>query len=208
MGKDREAEGEGVRAEPDLLMVVCQDRLSAFQDLLQRGVWVKALIGSTVQSFLCDGLGMDPHYVDERIQTVFLNGKAVDDPSSAVITDHSTIALSAAMPGLLGATLRKGSYYSRMRSEISYRAQEGVRPHEGWILLKLFNLLPREIGPLVLQKGARVKGKDIQDFLGKRSSFFWQGCMDVRLKGKKVDPGMLVDMKWPEQDVFLRVQVA
>jgi hypothetical protein len=202
---DRKKERDVAQPDLDLLMVVQHDRLSAFQDLLQRGVSVKALIGSTVQSFLCKGLGMDPKYVEERIQTVFLNGKAVDDPSSAVITDQATIALSAAMPGLLGATLRKGSYYSRMRSEISYTAEGEIRLHEGWVLLKLFNLLPREIGPLVLQKGVRVKGRDIQDFLRKRPSFFWQGCTDVRLNGKKLAPQGLVEISWPEEDIFLRV---
>jgi hypothetical protein len=206
MVHDGEKEGGGAQPEQDLLMVVRDDRISHFQELLQRGVRVKALIGSTVQSFLCDGLGIDPQYVEERIQTVFLNGKAVDDPSSAIITDRSTIALSAAMPGLLGATLRKGGYYSRMRSEISYPGEGEIQPHEGWVLLKLFNLLPREIGPLVLQKGVAVKGKDLQDFFIKRSSFFWQGCVEVRLKGKKLDPAKLVEMKWPEEDVLLRVQ--
>jgi hypothetical protein len=199
-------EGGGAQPEEDLLMVVRHDRMSAFQELLQRGVRVKASIGSTLRSFLCDRLGIDPQYVEERIQTVFLNGKAVDDPSSAVIMDHSTIALSAAMPGLLGATLRKGSYYSGMRSEISYTAERKVQPHEGWILLKLFNLLPREIGPLVLQKGVGVKGKDLQDFLTKRSSSFWQGCVEVNLNGKRLDPARLVEIKWPEEDVLLRVQ--
>jgi hypothetical protein len=209
MTNDGEKEGGGAQPEEDLLMVVRDDRMSAFQELLQRGVRVKAMIGSTVQSFLCDGLGIDPQYVEERIQTVFLNGKAVDDPSSAVIMDNSIIALSAAMPGLLGATLRKGSYYSRMRSEISYTGEGKGQLHEGRVLLKLFNLLPREIGPLVLQKGVGVKGKDLQDFLVKRCSIFRQGCVDARLKGEKLDPARLAEIKWPEgEEVVIRVQPA
>ena len=60
----------------------------------------------------------------------------------------------------------------------------------------------------MLQKGVRVKGKDLQEFLEKRASSFWQGCLDVRLKGKKLDPARLVEMKWPEGDVLLTVQVS
>ena len=72
-------------------------------------------------------LGLSPEYVDKRIQTLFLNGKAIDNPDTALLKEDSTLALSAAMPGLLGATLRKGSYYARMRNEISYQEQsEGI----------------------------------------------------------------------------------
>src|SRR4030042_6279318 len=149
------------------LSLVAEPKLfEKFLQLLQKGVKVTARIGSTVRSFLCDDLGLSPEYVDKRIQTLFLNGKAVDNPDTARLKEDSTLALSAAMPGLLGATLRKGSYYARMRNEISHQEQsQSISIHEGFVLLKLFNLLPAEIGPAVLARGMWLKGEELNRFL-------------------------------------------
>jgi hypothetical protein len=153
-------------SNPTLSLTAQPKLFEKFFLLLQKGVKVKARIGSTVLSFLCDDLGLSPEYVDKRIQTLFLDGKAIDKPDSALFREDSTLALSAAMPGLLGATLRKGSYYARMRSEISHQEQKtGATIHEGFVLLKLFNLLPAEIGPTVLERGIWMKGEDLRSFL-------------------------------------------
>jgi hypothetical protein len=202
MATDNERES----LEPDLSLLLRPEVMQAFHELLQRGVLVKALIGTTIQSFLCDTLGLDPRYVESTIQTVFLNGKAVDDPASAVITDQATIALSAAMPGLLGATLRKGSYYARMRGEISHIEREAVARHEGKVLLKLFNLLPRDIGPSILEKGIWVNGKDLKAFFGKHQPIFLEGCRRAMLDGTNLDVERLAEQDWPG-DVFLRVRI-
>jgi hypothetical protein len=179
-----------------------------FQNLFQEGVLVNGRIGATILSFLCDDLGLAPRYVEERIQTVFLNGKAVDDPASAVIPDHATLALSAAMPGLLGATLRKGGFYAAMRSEISHAGQGPVSPHEGKVLLKLFNLLPGEIGPLLLERGLWVKGETLKRFFEARRSRLEQGGAQVESDGKPVGLDWFARQEWPaDTEVFLRVQI-
>lgn len=59
-------------------------------------------------SFWKGVLGLPHFYVEERIQTLLLNGLAVDDPDTAVLESGARLALSAAMPGVLGATLRRG----------------------------------------------------------------------------------------------------
>jgi hypothetical protein len=139
---------------------------------------------------------------------VFLNGKAVDDPSSAIVPDHAVIALSAAMPGLLGATLRKGSFYAAMRSEISLAGQAAVSAHEGKVLLKLFNLLPGEIGAFLLSKGVWVKGDTLKRFLETRVHRFEEGHIRVEKDGKNVEVKQLVQQEWPaDQEVFLRVHI-
>jgi hypothetical protein len=202
MAKDNERK----RLEPDLYLLVRPEVMQAFRDLLQKGVLVRAPIGSTIQSFLCETLGLDPQYVERTIQTVFLNGKAVDDPASAVITDHATIALSAAMPGLLGATLRKGSYYAKMRGEISHVDRGAVPLHEGRVLLKLFNVLTGDIGPLILEKGVWVNGKNLKEFFEKRLPVFQGGCRQAVLHGTNVDVEQLAERDWPDEEVFVRVQ--
>lgn len=205
MSADKKADRPETANQPDLILVVGAELMSAFYELLQRGVVVEAPIGSTIQTFLCESLGLEPRYVQERIQTIFLNGKAVDNPASAVIRDHAAIALSAAMPGLLGATLRKGGFYARMRGEISHADQGEVSPHQGKVVLKLFNLLPAEIGPLILEKGVWVDGKTLKPFFEKRLPLFLKGCHAAKLQGGNVDVSRLAEQEWPEGSVFLKV---
>jgi hypothetical protein len=205
MALDKDQHQRNTLPESQLLLIVRSNLAPIFHGLFQGGVFVNAEIGATIHAFLCGGLGLDPQYVEERIQTVFLNGKAVDDPSSAVIPDRATIALSAAMPGLLGATLRKGSYYAGMRSEISHAGQGAVSPHQGKVLLKLFNLLPGEIGSFLLDRGVWVKGDTLKKFLEKRLPRLAEGCLRVEMDGRTVDVERLAQQGWPAgEDVFLK----
>jgi len=175
-------------SNPTLVLIAEPRLFERFLHLLQKGVKVKARIGSTVLSFLCDDLGVSPEYVDKRIQTLFLNGKAIDNPETALLKEDSTLALSAAMPGVLGATLRKGGRYARMRSEISYQEQgTAATVHEGFVLLKLFNLLPAEIGPAVLGRGIWLKGEEVNLFLEELPDEVVGMCRDARLNGQVVD---------------------
>jgi hypothetical protein len=107
-----------MRKDPEVVLVVEPEVLPFLFPFFQKGVWLKGETGSSIRSFLCRQLEFDDEYVGKRIQTFFLNGKAVDDIDSALVRDGSILALSAALPGLLGATLRKGSYYAGLRSTI------------------------------------------------------------------------------------------
>ena len=175
--------------------------------LLQQGFMVKAQVGCSIESFICKQLGVSPEYLEDRIQTIFLDGKPVDHVNSAIIEHGSTLALSAAMPGLLGATLRKGSYYAAMRSQISYRKEIKLGPiQEGMVFLKLFNLLLGELGPAFLKRGIWLDGKVLEDFFKGQSNDFWAGCKAAGVDGEKVDPGKLPGINWGNEQVFLQVQ--
>jgi hypothetical protein len=209
MAFDKDRNQRNAFPESEVFLLVRPELGPIFHDLFQRGVLVTAKIGATIKSFLCDALELDPRYVEERIQTVFLNGKAVDDPGSAVIPDHATIALSAAMPGLLGATLRKGSYYAGMRTEISHARRDPVSSHEGKVLLKLFNLLPGEIGSLLLDQGIWVKGDTLKELLEKHGPRLAEGCVRAERDGKNVEVERLAQLGWPAgKEVLLRVRAA
>ena len=101
--------------------------------LLQRGVRLRRRVGCSVEVFLKDELGVGPGTI-EKIQSIILDGKAVDDIGSAVIHDGSTLALSAALPGLVGATLRRGGRYASFRSGITYHEADrrASRWRGGW----------------------------------------------------------------------------
>jgi hypothetical protein len=190
------------------LSLVAEPKLfEKFLQLLQKGVKVTARVGSSVRSFLCDDLGVSPEYVDKRIQTLFLNGKAIDNPDTALLKESSTLALSAAMPGLLGATLRKGSYYARMRSEISHEEQsQGIALHEGFVLLKLFNLLPAEIGPAVLARGIWLKGEDLNQFLKELPSELLGMRTEAKADGQAVNLKDLPEKSLRYEMVLLKIQ--
>jgi hypothetical protein len=167
---------------------------------------VRGRTGVSVRTFLCEDLGLSAHFLETRVQTVFLNGKAVDDLSTAVVKDGSVLALSAAMPGLLGATLRRGSYYAAMRGEISYQAgDEAVQHGEGTIRLKLFNLLVREVGSVLLKKGILVPGTDLQEFLAKRPALFWDACLKAVYQGREMAPRELARIQFPPDPLTLRL---
>jgi hypothetical protein len=112
-----------------------------FKDWLQRGVGIPQEAELTVRAFLLDVLGIDPGYVEEKLQTVFLDGRPVDDFDRALVRPGAILALSGAMPGLAGATLRRGGYYARLREGITHGGTEdvGKKGGEGMVVVKLFN---------------------------------------------------------------------
>jgi hypothetical protein len=81
---------------------------------------------------------------------------------TAILRDGCTLALSAAMPGLLGATMRKGGRYAAFRRDISQRTDEKqVRETSGRVTVKMFNMVARELGPRFLEKGVEIHGRDL-----------------------------------------------
>lgn len=112
-----------------------------FLALLQRGVGIADGVGTTVRAFLEGILGVDPAYVESRLRTVFLDGHPVDDLDGAVLGAGAVLALSGAMPGLAGASMRRGGYYARLREGITHdetSTSDGSRREE-LVVLKLFN---------------------------------------------------------------------
>jgi len=210
MVSDKKKRGKDAESHfplPTLSLIVKPELIPSFFPFLQKGVPMKAQVGSSIKTFLTDQLGLNDSYVDERVQTLFLDGKPVDDLDSALIREGSTLALSAALPGLLGAMLRKKSYYKQMRSPISYKQDaENIPRREGTVVLKLFNLLTRELGPSLLRQGVWIQGKDLQSFLKRQPHRFWAGCHKALLDGKAIDLKELASREWPMDQVFLKLE--
>jgi hypothetical protein len=170
--------------------------VARFHLLLQRGVRLRCRVGCSVEIYLKDVLGVGPGTI-AKIQSIILDGKAVDDIGTALIHDGSTLALSAALPGLVGATLRRGSRYSSFRSGITYHEGGPVCvPAEGWVGMKLFNLLMSEMGPGLLRRGVYVEGAFLADFLARLAPDLGPGCKSVTLDGRPVAVGTLRDATW------------
>jgi hypothetical protein len=140
----------------------------ALSHLFQRGVLVPVAPGTVLAEFLLGSLGISPDDLEERVQTVFLDGRPVDDPATATVGPGSAVALSASLPGLVGATMRKGGKYASLRSSITYRDVPREEPGggSGYATLRLFNLLVGDLGPALLQRGVLVPASRLLDLLG------------------------------------------
>lgn len=165
------------RLAPELLRI--------FFPLFQEGVELEVEVGCTIKQLLVGQFGIAADYLSARITTLFLNNRAVDDVATAVITDGSVLALSGAMPGLVGATMRSGGYYAAMRGAMTYaNDQQEVPVKQGRIKLKLFNLLLEELGPRVMQWGILLRGARFNELLAAQPEGF--RLRDCRLDGRTV----------------------
>lgn len=178
--------------DPRLAFIVDPSLVARFFLLLQQGVRIRRRVGCSVDTFLREEIGAGPGTI-EKIQSIMLDGKPVDDIGTAVVHDGSVLALSAAMPGLVGATLRRGGAYSSFRSAITYQEAATVcAPDAGWVRVKVFNLLMAELGPGLLRKGVLLETADLLGFLAERAQELGRGCI-ATLDGKPVDVGRLQD---------------
>ena len=178
-----------------------------FYQLLSKGVTIHARTGCTIKDLLCGQIGIQDDYLEERIQTIFLDNKTVDDVDSSVIGKGSILALSSAMPGLLGATLRKGGWYAPMRRQISHDKDVASDTLiKGEVTIKLFNLIVREIGPLFLEHGVCVKGEDFFDIVARNENVFMVGCKKTVKDGNDTVPEKLMEVEWEDKQVLLQIK--
>ena len=179
-----------------------------FAPLLGSGFRLSGAAGTSMLAFLRDAAGIDAGYLAERVQTLFLDGRAVDDPDAVVVGDGSVISLSAAMPGLAGAVLRRSGRYAAMRQPISHeRAGEAAadRGRSVTVTLKLFNLIAREIGPGFLAGGVQLDAAAVRDFLERQGRWLWSECDRASVAEREIAPAELTARLPAHGRVRLRV---
>lgn len=191
-------------------LMVDTDEVEVFGVFLQQGVRISVRPGCSLKSLLCDQFNIKPDYLEARIQTVFLDGKPVDDFDSAIIKENAVLALSAAMPGLVGATFRSGGILSAFRSGISFKNRSETDDHEssGKITLKLFNLLVKELGPGFLEKGVWVEAGEFNKLIETKRSDINAVFKKIMVNNRQADIEQVTDLleKDPDAWVFLTVQ--
>lgn len=144
------------------LTIQCHPKwLWKFNALLQKGVTIQCLTNRSLMLLLKEDFHLDDNYIHHRIQTITIDGRPVDDPASAMIPNGTTLAISGAMPGLVGATLRKGGYYAAMRETISYASHDKAtrKTQVGFVIIKLFNLILKDLAEAFLRRGIGITGK-------------------------------------------------
>jgi len=182
-----------------------------FIELVQRGFQMRVRIGMSIRDVVCRQLGVTDEYLDGRISTIFLDGSPVDDVDTATIKDGSYLALSAAMPGLVGATMRKAGYYAQMRQGITYVPDEHGPSdlQAGFFTVKLFNMVAPELGPLFLAHGIWIDREGFEFFLKNRSEQFWSHCLKAGINGKEIELSAIAGGKFPgeAQRVHLKCEM-
>ena len=172
--------------------------IAAFSPLLQKGFYVEITTGN-LQNLLCGICGIKDEEVRHRIQTVFLNGKPVDDMEKVFVEDGDCLALSAAMPGLVGAVMRSGGVLAGFRQSISHRPQPArTNPRRGILSIKLFNLLIKELGPRFLQQGILVETDGIGNLMASILETDRGNCKKAQLNMDVIDAEALANVNWPE----------
>jgi hypothetical protein len=195
------------RVETRLSLIVVGPALRSLCLLTGGGFQVGIGAACTLRELLCGQMGIAPAYLESRIQTMFLNHKAVDDPKAAMVTAGSTIGLSGAMPGIAGAMLRKGSRLSSMRRPISHVTQDNQPPtrQAGDVTVRLFNVLQEELGPSLLAQGIRITGAAFTDFLGRQTTTIHSVVRTAEMDSRTVPVAALYATDWTERDVHLQV---
>jgi hypothetical protein len=176
--------------------------------LLQRGCKVPIRLGVSLETLFLEDLKFPPDLIADRIQTIFLDGIPVDNLETATVKDGSTLALSSALPGLVGASFRKGGYYSALRLKISSETSITTpHPGTGWITLKLFNLLLNDCGPHLLGQGVHLERHILLDFFSHKGPDFWREVAEMTLDDRAISREELA--KWlpenPDALVCLKV---
>lgn len=179
---------------------------SMFNGVFRQGVRMEIRGGSSIREVVVDQLGIEDDYLENRVQTLFLNGKPVDDVNDRKVADGSVLALSAAMPGLAGATLRKGGKYAAFRRQISEGIDLPADQHKGWMTLKLFNQVAEEQAPLLLKKGIWISGDAFLEIFRKvQDQSLMPEILKMEINGNVVDPGK-IPVRISRQDaVFLKI---
>ena len=192
----------------DMLSLTVNARLlPLFFQLLGHGFFIVIQTGSSVKELLCNQLGIQEDYLEQRIQSIFLNGKVVDDVNTAIVNEDATMALSGAMPGLAGAILRTGGYYAPMRSQISHQKNFTTsQVTQGKITLKLWNLVVKELGAIFLQQGILLQCKELQSFFERHREALETGCQTAEMMGKIIATDQLSDLTLKSDPVFLQVK--
>lgn len=154
--------------------------------LLRTGVGVAIPCALSVRSLLCDLLGLDPGFVEQRVATLFLNNSPVDDLDATLVSPGDTLALAAAMPGVAGMTMRRNSPIKTMRADITCArtaAEAGPDP-AGTVTLKLFNFIALEAGPALLAQGVLAPAPALAQALRDNS----RHVLRLFLNGKPATP--------------------
>lgn len=154
--------------------------------LFQSRVYCDCSVGVTVQELLSSDFGLSLDYIEQHVETVFLNGQPLDDLNKAVIQSGDRLVLAAGLPGATGICMRRKSPLQSYRAGISQQqtgqtqdpdknapqpastgapSQINEKAKPGKIELALFSLLMKELYAHFMQRGIWLTAQALSDVL-------------------------------------------
>ncbi len=177
-----------------------------FTTLLQSGIYLEVQQGETIGGLLSTLPGFTEEYVNQRVQTIFLNGLPADDLQQQLFGTEAVLALSAAMPGLAGAIFRKDGVHAPLRTETAAKlSQTAPNDQPIKIRLKLFNMIAREKGTQILNDGCMIMASALGKFLACRPPLL-AGVKKITMNGRSSDLHVLTSLLQSEQMIQLTVK--
>ena len=155
--------------------------------IFQNGLPIHGNVGCSVETFLVELFDISLSGIDERIPIILLDGKPVEYPGSSIIRDGSVLALSSAMPGLAGASLRRGGHLASFRKTITNPGGDrNAAPRLGVVTVKFFNMLIKDLGIPMLEKGVVLSGRHLSAVLKELQSRSPVVISEVMIDGKEM----------------------
>lgn len=160
-------------------------RIDPYTTLLQSGIYLESLAGQSIGFFLNSLPGFDMDYIINRIQTIFLDGNAIDDMETVFNKTKPVLAISAAMPGLAGVIFRKKSLHAALRTSSHQTMTPSFSGKKIIVRLKLFNMIAAEKGAGILHKGGVFNGSNLLEFFQQRP-LLKQNIVHIELNTKNM----------------------
>jgi len=155
---------------PQLTLTLPEEGVAGFASLFQHGILFAVDRPVALLPFLLSLPGFTAEYTEKTVQTIFINGVAADSLDRS-LPAGSTLALSAAMPGLAGAIFRRQGLHGSLRSQPEAKVAS-AQSASGFITLKLFNSIATDRASDLLVQGVHVPGKAFHNFAAKREHLF------------------------------------
>ena len=170
-------------------IVAGADIIKNFKILLQHGVFLDLDKSLPLKVFLLERCGISGPVLTDKIKTIFLNSRPVDDIEMADISSGDSLGLSGAMPGLVGAVFRQKSIFSSFRETITYSKDTGGKSNilePGMVLLKVFNTAMDAVAQTLFARGVYVPAETFTGIFKTTVGFLQSGSVSMKLEGKKV----------------------
>jgi hypothetical protein len=182
-------------------------RLPGLAALLSGGFEIKAMLPCPLSTLLVEQVGIPSDYLQNRLQTLFLNGDPVDDVENTAVHAQDTLALSAAMPGLVGATMRKQGPLASLRRQLapSDSSSKKSADGQGAVSIKLFNMVVGELGPIFLASGIVIPREALCSFIGTAGRSLKKMARQIEVNKKTATPGDLLSVLPSGQDIYLTI---
>lgn len=151
-------------------IVMKSSGLRIWGTFLQYGIELECKAGMSIRQLMTHVAGLEADYVEEKIKTVFRNSSPVDDIDAPLLNDGDLIAVTGAMPGLVGICMGRESLFGSFREGISScEICEDSEIEDITITLKVFAETAREIAGCLMGQGIIADAEKLADFLAEHS---------------------------------------